>query len=36
VKRGSWCPTCARKRKFLFTGDVDEFLRDEQSYPDPN
>ncbi|MFN5825403.1 MAG: hypothetical protein RSE16_01025 [Sphingobium sp.] len=36
VKRGSWCPTCAGKRKFLFAGDVDEFLRDEQLYPDPN
>lgn len=31
VKRGSWCPVCAGKLKFLFTGDVDEFLQEERN-----
>lgn len=30
VRRGSWCPACAGKPKFLFRGDVEEFLRREE------
>lgn len=30
VRRGSWCPGCSGQMKYLYKGDVDEFLRQEE------
>jgi len=36
VRRGTWCPSCAGKRQFVYQGDVDEFLAAEKAAAEAN